>query len=108
MDLDQCRKDINNLDKSLLELLAQRRAISRKVIEDKLERGLDLRDPKREGEILETLIKAGRELGWKASVAGVDLARLMVDADIAALEGGAGWVDRPALVDWPVHPIGSR
>lgn len=66
MDLDQCRKDINNLDKSLLELLAQRRAISRKVIEDKLERGLDLRDPKREGEVLETLIKAGRELGLDA------------------------------------------
>ncbi|MCH2367476.1 MAG: chorismate mutase, partial [Planctomycetes bacterium] len=66
MDLDQCRKDINNLDKSLLELLAQRRAISRKVIEDKLGRGLDLRDPKREGEILETLIKAGRELGLDA------------------------------------------
>ena len=66
MDLAQCRKDINNLDKSLLELLAQRRAISRKVIEDKLGRGLDLRDPKREGEILETLIKAGRELGLDA------------------------------------------
>ena len=62
MDLDQCRKDINNLDKSLLELLAQRRAISRKVIEDKLGRGLDLRDPKREGEILETLIKAGSDV----------------------------------------------
>jgi len=45
MDLDQCRKDINSLDKSLLELLAKRRTISRKVIEDKLERGLDLRDP---------------------------------------------------------------
>ncbi len=66
MDLDQCRKDINDLDKSLLELLAQRRSISRKVIEDKLGRGLDLRDPKREGEILEALIKAGRELGLDA------------------------------------------
>ena len=52
--------------------------------------------------------KAARELGWKATVAGADLARLMVDADIAALEGGTGWVDRPALVDWPVHPLGSR
>ena len=66
MDLDQCRKDINNLDKSLLELLAQRRAVTRKVIEDKLEKGLDLRDPKREGEVLETLIKAGRKLGLDA------------------------------------------
>ena len=52
--------------------------------------------------------KAARELGWKATVAGADLARLMVDADIAVLEGGTGWVDRPALVDWPVHPLGSR
>ena len=66
MDLDQCRKDINSLDKSLLELLAKRRTISRKVIEDKLERGLDLRDPAREGEVLETLIKAGRKLGLDA------------------------------------------
>ena len=66
MDLDQCRKDINRLDKSLLELLAKRRTISRKVIEDKLERGLDLRDPTREGEVLETLIKAGRKLGLDA------------------------------------------
>ncbi len=38
-------------------------------------------------------------------MAGADLARLMVDADIAALESGAGWVDRPALVDWPVDPL---
>ncbi|MDE0737694.1 MAG: prephenate dehydratase [Planctomycetota bacterium] len=66
MDLDQCRKDINSLDKSLLELLAKRRTLSRKVIEDKLERGLDLRDPTREGEVLETLIKAGRKLGLDA------------------------------------------
>ena len=66
MDLDQCRKDINRLDKSLLELLAKRRTISRKVIEDKLEKGLDLRDPTREGEVLERLIKAGRKLGLDA------------------------------------------
>ena len=66
MDLDQCRKDINSLDLSLLALLDRRRRISRKVIEDKLERGLDLRDPVREGEVLETLIKAGRKLGLDA------------------------------------------
>ena len=50
--------------------------------------------------------KAARELDWKASVAGLDLARLMVDADIARLEGGPGWVDRPDLLDWPVAPLG--
>lgn len=46
-----------------------------------------------------------RELDCQATVACADLARLMVDADIAALESRAGWVDRPALVDWPVHRL---
>ena len=62
MDLDQCRKDINRLDKDILELLVKRRGISRKVIEDKIEKGLPLRDAVREGVVLETLIKAGRKL----------------------------------------------
>ena len=62
MDLDQCRKDINSIDKDILDLLVRRRAISRKVIEDKIEKGLPLRDAVREGVVLETLIKAGRKL----------------------------------------------
>ena len=62
MDLDQCRKDINSIDKDILDLLVRRRAISRKVIEDKIEKGLPLRDAVREGGVLETLIKAGRKL----------------------------------------------
>ena len=62
MDLDQCRKDINRIDKDILELLVKRRGISRKVIEDKIEKGLPLRDAVREGVVLETLIKAGRKL----------------------------------------------
>jgi len=45
--------------------------------------------------------KASRDLGWKATVTAPDLARLMVRADIAALEHGPGWVDRPDLENWP-------
>ncbi|MDJ0029629.1 GDP-mannose 4,6-dehydratase [Gordonia alkanivorans] len=45
--------------------------------------------------------KAERALGWKASVEAHDLARIMVDADIAALEcEGRPWIDKPALDDW--------
>ncbi|MCM3897001.1 GDP-mannose 4,6-dehydratase [Gordonia sputi] len=40
-------------------------------------------------------------LGWEATVDGADLARIMVDADIAALEcEGKSWIDTPALADW--------
>ncbi len=46
--------------------------------------------------------KAERLLGWKAVVDTGQLARIMVDADIAALEcAGRPWIDTPALDGWP-------
>ena len=46
--------------------------------------------------------KVHRELGWKATVDTAQLARIMVDADIQALEHeGRPWIDRPVLKDWP-------
>lgn len=44
--------------------------------------------------------KANEILGWKPSVRAPELARIMVDADIAALEAqGKPWVDTP-IVEW--------
>ena len=56
-------------------------------------------------ELIGDASKAAHDLGWKATVSALDLARLMVDADVAALEHGAGWVDRPQLADWPLLPF---
>jgi GDPmannose 4,6-dehydratase len=40
-------------------------------------------------------------LGWKATVDAPELARIMVDADIAALGcEGRSWIDRPVLPAW--------
>ncbi|WP_377450965.1 GDP-mannose 4,6-dehydratase [Rhodococcoides fascians] len=45
--------------------------------------------------------KAEKKLGWKATVNTPELAKIMVDADIAALEHeGRPWIDRPSLPDW--------
>ncbi|MDV6260050.1 GDP-mannose 4,6-dehydratase [Rhodococcoides yunnanense] len=45
--------------------------------------------------------KAEAKLGWKAKVHTPELAKIMVDADIAALEHeGRPWIDRPSLPDW--------
>jgi len=45
--------------------------------------------------------KAERVLGWRAAVETPELARIMVDADIAALEcEGKAWIDQPVLRDW--------
>jgi GDPmannose 4,6-dehydratase len=46
--------------------------------------------------------KAQEKLGWKATVNTEQLARIMVDADIAALEReGTPWIDQVALPGWP-------
>ncbi|KQO95408.1 GDP-mannose 4,6-dehydratase [Leifsonia sp. Leaf264] len=45
--------------------------------------------------------KANSKLGWKASVRPDELARLMVDADIEALEfAGSPWIDAVSLDSW--------
>lgn len=41
------------------------------------------------------------KLGWKATVDTAELARIMVDADMAALEhSGTHWIDKVALTSW--------
>lgn len=45
--------------------------------------------------------KAESKLGWKATVHAPELGRIMVDADIAALEcEGRPWIDTPSLAAW--------
>jgi GDPmannose 4,6-dehydratase len=52
--------------------------------------------------------RAGGKLDWVPSVDGRDLARLMVDADIAALEHeGRPWIDTVALDWWRNPTIGQ-
>jgi GDPmannose 4,6-dehydratase len=45
--------------------------------------------------------KAEQGLGWKTTVDALQLARIMVDADITALEHeGKRWIDSPKLGSW--------
>ncbi|MBD5785286.1 GDP-mannose 4,6-dehydratase [Cellulosimicrobium terreum] len=45
--------------------------------------------------------KARAELGWKPTVTGPELARIMVDADVEALRhAGSPWIDEVALATW--------
>jgi GDPmannose 4,6-dehydratase len=45
--------------------------------------------------------KAQAKLGWKPAVQTPELARIMVDADIAALEcEGSPWIDKPSVASW--------
>jgi GDPmannose 4,6-dehydratase len=45
--------------------------------------------------------KAEADLGWKATVDGRELAKIMVDADLEAIEhAGTPWIDQPKLASW--------
>ena len=48
------------------------------------------------------------KLGWKDTVDTAEFARIMVDADIAALEyAGGKWIDQVRLASWGTHePVG--
>ncbi|MBS1692094.1 MAG: GDP-mannose 4,6-dehydratase [Actinobacteria bacterium] len=49
--------------------------------------------------------KANTTLGWKAHVQMPELVKIMVEADIKALENsGPTWIDRPDLPSWRLNP----
>ncbi len=62
-ELERIRQDINATDEQILVVLARRRELTNEVVRRKAEAGLQLRDPRREEEILARLIEKGRELG---------------------------------------------
>ncbi|MFE5407276.1 GDP-mannose 4,6-dehydratase [Microbacterium sp. NPDC056569] len=48
--------------------------------------------------------KAAAKLGWRATLDGKDLAKLMVDADIEALDKRPEWIDSVKLASWTPEP----
>jgi len=62
-NIGSCREEINRVDNDLLELLFKRREIVRAVIETKVSQDLPLRDPVREADLLDRLIRDGRKIG---------------------------------------------
>ncbi len=44
--------------------------------------------------------KAADKLGWVPTIDGKELAKLMVDADVEAMDKGADWIDTVELASW--------
>ena len=63
MSIEELRKKINLVDSNLIDLLAQRRELSRNVIKDKNVNNNPIRDEKREEELLNRLVELGKEKG---------------------------------------------
>jgi len=65
-ELEKIRSEINREDEAILEALASRRKLSRRVIEAKETSGAPIRDAAREEEMLSDLIAKGRARGLDA------------------------------------------
>ncbi|MFC2084875.1 bifunctional 3-deoxy-7-phosphoheptulonate synthase/chorismate mutase [Bacteroidota bacterium] len=62
-DINNLRDKINQIDETLIELLAQRRKLSKNVIKFKDKDDKPIRDQKRETELLHRLLKIGKDKG---------------------------------------------
>lgn len=65
-DIDALRKQINEIDSLLIDLLTKRRNLSKDIIVAKDLNDLPIRDEKREKELLKRLISEGRRKGLEA------------------------------------------
>lgn len=61
-ELARCRDEIARIDRAMLDLLAERVRIGRRVGELKRTAGLPVLDPKREAEVVRAITTAAREL----------------------------------------------
>ena len=111
MNLDELRQRLNVLDRQLLELVAERQAISREVARVKRSTGHPTRDYAREREVLLAVRGRAQELGVPADVA-EGIMRLLIRSSLTTQEKltvadqGAGSGKR-ALVIGGAGKIGS-
>ena len=65
-NLDKLRLNINNVDEEIIKLLAERRVLSKQVIKEKDINESPIRDQQRETDLLQRLIKIGKDKGVDA------------------------------------------
>jgi chorismate mutase/prephenate dehydratase len=79
-ELGELRRSIDSLDSELLGLLAERRRLSLAVVDAKDKELTPLRDTSREGELLASVISAGRERGLDAHFVGKVFHEIIADS----------------------------
>ncbi|MEW5852096.1 MAG: chorismate mutase [Myxococcota bacterium] len=74
------RRDIDRLDQELVELLARRRDVVRRMREVKQAHALPLRDPEREAAMRRSLVEHGQALGVPGSLVEAVLDAILEDS----------------------------
>ncbi len=85
MDLNDLRKRLNELDRQLIELIAERQAVVEKVGEYKLTEGQGTRDYKREKQVLDGARTSAEEVGIAPDIA-EQVMRLLIHTSLTRQE----------------------
>jgi chorismate mutase / prephenate dehydrogenase len=85
MTLDELRRDLDQLDGELLELIARRQAIARQVAESKRATGHPTRDYAREREVILGVRRRGEQLGVPGELA-ENVLRLLIRSSLTTQE----------------------
>jgi chorismate mutase/prephenate dehydrogenase len=85
MDLDELRQRLNELDRQLIELMAERQSVVEKVGEHKVSSGRATRDYAREKRVLDGARNNARELGIQPDVA-EEVMRLLIQTSLTKQE----------------------
>lgn len=80
INIDELRSEIDNLDKSLVEILAKRAKVTQKVGEYKQQHGLPIYVPSREAALVASLRKFAEETGTSPSLVEDVIRRIMRDS----------------------------
>ena len=70
MDLDQIRKDIDQIDQELVALLEKRMVCVSQIVEYKEQQGLPVLDQGREREVLEKVVSLVTDAQYRATIQG--------------------------------------
>lgn len=80
MEITEIRKQLDEIDKELLNIIAKRMSLIPKIAEYKKEHNVQRHQPEREKEIIETKRKVAEELGLNPDLVEDIFKRLIEDA----------------------------
>lgn len=109
IDLNQIRKEITALDEQLLQLLAQRRALSIQVVKSKINDKKAVRDSYRETLLLQNLTEKGKKLNLKPDYVN-QVYRQIIEDSVELQQDYLLQLDNPTLksADYKIAYLGTK
>ncbi len=88
-ELERLREDIDAVDERIVSLVARRLELASEIGLTKRRNGIAVRDPAREGDVVERIVRLGSDLSVPGTTSR-DLAKLLIESAVVEQSSGAG------------------